>query len=325
MSLKRTQISMEKVKKFASNHSAFIAFGILFLLAVILRGSTFLQLVNIVNILRNNSIIGIIALGMTLVIITGGIDLSVGSLLVVTGMVSISIVNTTNNIVLAILAGVLVGATLGAMTGVLISKFNIPAFIVTLGTLTIYRSIAQFLLHGGGIMTSGERAQAYISISNTNAMGWLPLPIVYWLLLSFVVFLFMTYLPIGRYIYAVGSNEKATLLSSINVDRVKIITYLISGVLVALAAIVETSRLGSVNSASSGASYEMDAIAAVVIGGTSMAGGRGRISGTVMGTLTLGIINNMMNLLGVPPFLVGAVKGAIIIGAVMLQKRLDEA
>ena len=129
---------------------------------------------------------------------------------------------------------------------------------------------------------------------------------------------------LGKHIYATGSNEKATRLSGINTDRIKIITYTISGVLVSLAAIIEASRLGSMNSASSGISYEMDAIAAVVIGGTSMSGGKGRILGTVFGTLTLGIINNMMNLLGVPTFLVSAIKGAIIIGAVLVQNQVNK-
>ncbi|MDR1539351.1 MAG: ABC transporter permease [Clostridiales bacterium] len=316
---------MNKVKKFIGGNSALFAFAVLFILAVVLKGSTFLQLNNIVNILRNNSIIGIAALGMTLIIITGGIDLSVGSQLVITGLVVITTINATGSIALGVIAGVVTGAILGGLTGLLVSKCKIPAFIVTLGTMTIYRSMSQYLLNGGGVMIKGPRADAYITISNANLFPRFPLPIFYWMLLAVIIYLFTKHTPTGRYIYAVGSNEKATLLSSINVNRVKIITYLISGVLVALAAVVETSRLGSINSASSGSSYEMDAIAAAVIGGTSMSGGRGKIFGTVMGTLTLGIINNMMNLLGVPPFLVGAVKGSIIIGAVLLQKRLNES
>ena len=314
---------MNRIKKFAGENSAVIAFLALFLLATIFRGSTFLSFNNIINVLRNNSIIGIIALGMTLIIITGGIDLSVGSQLVITGIVAIAVVDRTESIILALVLSCLSGAVLGLITGLLISKYNIPAFIVTLGTLTIYRSVSQYLLNGGGIMVSGAKMDSYIAIANTNLFGKIPLPIIYWLIIGIIIHIFITSTPTGRYIYAVGSNEKATMLSSIDVDKVKIITYALSGLLVSIAAIIETSRLGSVNSASSGSSYEMDAIAAVVIGGTSMSGGRGKIIGTIMGTLTLGIINNMMNLLGVPPFLVGAVKGTIIIGAVLLQKRLN--
>lgn len=316
---------MTKLKRFASEYSTLAAFIVLFILSVSLKGTTFLSLKNIVNILRNNSIIGIVALGMTMVIITGGIDLSVGSMLVVTGMAAITTINLTGSILLGILTGLAIGALLGLFTGLMVSRFKIPAFIVTLGTMTIFRSVSQYLLNGGGVMIKGPSADAYVAISNTNLFGCLPTPVLYWLFFCVLIHLFTACTPTGRYIYAVGSNEKATLLSSINVGKVKMITYMLSGALVSVAAIVETSRLGSINSASSGSAYEMDAIAAVVIGGTSMSGGRGKIVGTLLGTLILGIINNMMNLLGVPPFLVGAVKGAIIIGAVFFQKRLDDS
>jgi ribose transport system permease protein len=311
------------IGKFASQNSAFIAFVFLFVLAVILRGTTFLSYNNIINILRNNSIIGIVSLGMTLIILTGGIDLSVGSQLALTGLIAITVINTTNNIFLGILVSILTAIVFGMATGTLVAKFKIPSFIVTLGTLTIYRSVAQYFYNGGGKMVSGPSAESFISISNGSLFGVFPLPIVYWLILCVIVSLFTSHTATGRHIYAVGSNEKATLLSSINVNKVKIIAYAASGLLVSIAAVVEGSRLGSINSASSGASYEMDAIAAVVIGGSSMSGGRGKIVGTFFGTLTIGIINNMMNLLGVPPFLVGAVKGLIIIIAVLFQKRLD--
>ena len=311
------------LKKFASQNSAVIAFLLLFILSVILRGSTFLNFGNLINILRNNSIIGIVSLGMTLIIITGGIDLSVGSQLAITGLLAISTMNATGSIVLGVLAAIAVAVVCGFLTGGLVAKCKIPAFIVTLGTMTIYRSVAQYLYNGGGITVEGGHTDAFLAISNTSLFGAIPLPIVFWLLLSVAVSLFVNWTATGRRIYAVGSNEKATKLSGINADRIKIIAFIVAGLMVSLAAIVEASRLGSINSASSGNSYEMDAIAAVVIGGTSMSGGRGKIAGTVFGTLTIGIINNMMNLLGVPPFLVGAVKGLIIIVAVLFQKRLD--
>lgn len=310
-------------KKFASDNTALIALIIIIIISIILKGGTFLSYGNIVNILMNNSIIGIISIGMTLVIITGGIDLSVGSQLALTGLVAISVINATQSIVLGILAALAIGIVSGTLAGTFVAKFKIPAFIVTLGTMTIYRSIAEFCYNGGGIMASGSKAAPFIQISNFEIFGVIPLPVIYWIVLSVLVALFASYTATGRYIYAVGSNEKATLLSGINVDKVKIVAYAMSGLFVAIASIVEASRLGSMNSASSGSSYEMDAIAAVVIGGTSMSGGSGTILGTFFGVLTMGIINNMMNLLGVPPFLVGAVKGVIIIGAVLVQKRLD--
>jgi ribose transport system permease protein len=308
------------LKKFAGNNSAIITFALIFILSVILKGSMFLSYNNIINILRNNSIIGIIALGMTLVIITGGIDLSVGSQMVIVGIGVLAVTNMTGNILIGILVGVIAGILLGALSGSMIAKFKLPAFIVTLGMMSIFRSVSQYLMNGGGIMIDFRVKDSFVAISNTDLFGVLPMPILYWVVISVGVYLFAVKTTTGRYVYAVGSNEKATALSGINVDKVKILIYGLSGFLVALAAIVEGSRLGSMNSASSGVSYEMDAIAAAVVGGTSMSGGKGKIIGTFCGTLTLGIINNMMTLLGVPPFLVGAVKGLIIICAVLLQR-----
>ncbi len=316
-------LNKNNLKDFASQNSAFIAFVGLFLLAIITCGSTFLNLGNLMNILRNNSIIGIVSLGMTLVIINGSIDLSVGSQLALTGLISISIINSTQNIFLGIIISLLFAIAFGGITGWLVAKFDVPAFIVTLGTMTIYRSLSQYFFNGGGLLVSGESSKPFISISNTDLFGVIPLPIIFWIALAFITSYFMSNTAIGRYIYAVGSNEKATRLSGININKVKVYTFIISGMFISIAGIVEASRLGSINSASSGISYEMDAITAVVIGGTSMSGGRGKIIGTVFGTLTLGVINNMMNLFGVPPFLVGAVKGMIIIFAVLFQKRLN--
>ncbi|MDF2941166.1 MAG: inner-rane translocator [Herbinix sp.] len=322
-SLKKSS-SAKDWKKWASNNSALIAFVALFLIAVVLQGNTFLSVNNILNILRNNSVIGIIALGMTLIIITGGIDLSVGSQLAFIGIVIITVFNSTQSIFLTIVVGIGAAVVLGLLTGLLIARFKIPPFIATLGSMTIYRSVAQFFLNGGGLMATGEKNKLYLAISNTDLFGIIPMPIVIWLLCVIIVLLIMQHTAIGRHIYAVGSNEKATLLSSINVVKVKCFAYTASAVLVLIATVVETSRLGSINSASSGSKYEMDAIAAAVIGGTSMSGGKGKIAFTVLGTLTLGIINNMMNLLGVNSFLVGAVKGAIIIVAVLMQMILNK-
>ena len=313
--------------KLAAENSALIALVILLILATVLtaamKGINFLQPSNLINILNNNAYIGIIALGMTLVILIGGIDLSVGSQLAITGLFACSVLNMTGSILLAVLTAIAAALAFGFITGGLVAKFRIPAFIVTLGTMTIYRSVAQYIYKGGGITVNAEHVGSFTAISNTKLFGVVPMPIIYWIILSIIVGVFMAKTATGRHIYATGSNEKATKLSGINVNRIKVIVFMISGALVAMAAVFEASRLGSMNSASSGTSYEMDAIAAVVIGGTSMSGGRGKIIGTVFGTLTIGVINNMMTLLGVPPFLVGAVKGVIIIVAVLFQRRLD--
>lgn len=311
-------------KKWAGNNSALIAFIVLFLLAVILRGTTFLSVSNILNILRNNAVIGIIALGMTLIIITGGIDLSVGSQLAFVGIIIITTFNATQNIIVTLLAGIVSAFVFGLITGLLVARFNIPAFITTLGSMSIFRSVAQYWMNGGGVMISGDKSRTYLAISNTDLFGVIPMPIIVWIAAAVIIYIISQHTATGRHIYAVGSNEKAAQLASIHVTKVKCFAYTISSLLVMLAAIVETSRLGSVNSASSGSSYEMDAIAAAVIGGTSMAGGKGKIGFTVLGTLTLGIINNMMNLLGINSFLVEAIKGAIIIIAVLLQMLLNK-
>ena len=311
------------LKKIVSDHSALVSFLVLFLVAVAVKGTTFLQFNNIVNILRNNSIIGIIALGMTLIIITGGIDLSVGSQLAVLGVVVINVLVSTQNVFAALLAGIGAALAVGFLTGFITAKFRVPAFITTLGTMSIYRSIGQFWMNGGGITSNGDAGTAYIAISNTSLFGVIPMPIIVWMVCAIVIFLFAEHTAAGRHIYAVGSGEKAAKLAGVNVIRIKTMVYVIGSALILIATVVETSRLGSVNSASSGISYEMDAIAAAVIGGTSMAGGKGTIVGTVLGTLTLGIIDNLMNLLGVNPFLVNAVKGTIIIVAVLLQTFLN--
>lgn len=312
-------MNMQKntIKKIFSDYSVLVALIILFVISSLVKGSEFLSINNITNILRNSVSIGIITIGMTAIIILGGIDLSVGSMMVLCGVVILAVINLTNSIVLGIMAGILLGVALGALTGAIIAKGKLPAFIVTLGAMSIYRSVAQYVLKGGGIISANKEYQL---ISNYEVFNW-SLSIFYWIILVLIVMFFMKYTQLGRYIYSVGSNEKATRFSGINVDKVKIATYALGGLFVALAAVVESSRLGSINSSSSGVAYEMDAIAAVVVGGTSMAGGKGAIFGTFAGMLILGIMNNMMTLLGIPPFLVGAVKGSIIILAVLFQKK----
>ncbi|WP_461215427.1 ABC transporter permease [Lacticaseibacillus sp. GG6-2] len=310
-------------KRLAKANTPLIAFVFLFILAIVVEGTTFLNMNNLINILLNNAIIGIIALGMMLIIVTAGIDLSVGSMLALTGLVGIWSLNHYGSIVVAILAALAAGAIFGLLTGVFVAKFAVPSFIVTLGTMSIYRSVGEYWFNGGGITANGHSADGFIAIANTTVLG-LPIPVWLWLLFSVLIALMAKYTAFGRHIFAVGSNPRATRLAGINTHRVLIGVYLLAGVLVALASILEASRLGSMNSASSGTGYEMDAIAATVIGGTVMTGGRGTVLGTTFGTLTLGIINNLMNLMGMPAFLVGAIKGAIIVLAVLLQRVMDD-
>ncbi|WP_283584231.1 ABC transporter permease [Limosilactobacillus difficilis] len=320
------QLSKEKnkfsMKRFAQQNSALIAFVILFVVSVLIKGKTFLNLGNIISVLQNNATIGIISLGMMLIIITAGMDLSVGSMLAALGLIGLAVLNHTNSILLAFLACILAGAIFGLITGAFVAQFTIPAFIVTLGTMRIYRSLAEYACQGGGITATVSHADKFINISNSSVIG-IPIPVIIWAVLGLVIWVVANKTAFGRHVYAVGSNQKATFLSGINVKRVLVFVYIIGGMLVAVASMLEASRLGSINSASSGLNYEMDAIAATVIGGTDLFGGKGTVSGTIFGTLTLGIINNLMNLLGMPSFLVGAVKGAIIIIAVLMQRAFN--
>jgi len=288
-------------------------------LATILKGGMFLQPQNIINILRNNSIVGIIAMGMTLVIISGGIDLSVGSALVIVGGIVITVTDNIGNIPLGIALGMLMGIAIGMVNAAIITKGRVPPFIATLGTMNICRSLGQFYMNGGGMSATKT---AYRTVSNSSLLG-IPLPIYYLVIVTLAVWFISQKTSLGRHIYAIGSNEKASRLSSINVTKVKVYTYALLGLCVAIAAVVESSRLNSINASSSGSGYELDAISAVVVGGTSMAGGRGSVIGTFFGVLILSVINNMMVLMGVPAFLVMAVKGAIVISAVILQRNRD--
>jgi len=322
---KLTNGNKKNFQQIFAENSALFALILLFVIAVMLEGITFLNIRNISNILLNNSIVGVIALGMTLVIISGGIDLSVGAQLASTGLIAIMVSNTTGSVILGLVVAIAVGALMGLLTGTIIAKFKIPPFITTLGLMQIYRSIAQHNLNGGGLSVDRESAGNFLNISNTrifetNYFIGIPLPVIYWVVLAVAIHIVLTRTSFGRHIIAIGSNEKASNLSGINVIKVKLGVYMLSGALVAIASIIEASRIGSMNSSVSGTSYELQAIAAVVIGGTAMSGGRGKISGTFFGMLTLGMINNMMNLMGMPPFFVAAIQGGIIILAVLLQR-----
>ncbi len=291
-------------------------------------------LTNWLNILRNNAPVGIIALGMTFVIISGGIDLGVGSALVAVGAMVMTLIDTGANGVLAglgitgvpayiigILAGLLFGVLLGEITGVLIAHGKIPPFIATLGTMKIFRSVTQQLMR----QANPAVPKGFLSISNFRIGGFSIMPIIYWLVTAAVLYVVSKHTSFGRHTFAIGSNVKTAKLSGINVNRVKRRIYALMGGLVALASIIQVSRIGSMDYASAGSGSEMDAIAAVIVGGTSMAGGKGSVIGTVLGMLIIGVMNNLLTLFGVPPFLREAFKGLIVIATVLLQKKETDA
>jgi ribose transport system permease protein len=289
---------------------------------------------NWINILRNNASIGIVALGMTFVILSGGIDLAVGSTVVAVGafvmvLIDIGPQGILSNIgisgwpvyIIAILLGVLFAALLGEFNGVLITYGKLPPFIATLGTMKIYRSVTQHFMSG----YNPEVPKPFLNIASLEIGDQLLMPIIYWLILAAVLYVVSLKTTFGRQVTAVGSNEKATMLSGVNVNKIKRRVYTLMGVLVGIAAVVQVSRIGAMDYANAGSGYEMDAISSVIVGGTSMSCGKGTIVGTVLGTLIIAVMNNLLNLIGVPPFLREAFKGVIVIGAVLLQKKESNA
>ena len=288
-------------------------------------------LTNWLNILRNNAPVGIIALGMTFVIISGGIDLSVGSTLVAVGAMVMMVVDGSATgllagmgitgvpaYIIAIAVGLVFGALLGWLNGVLIAHGKLPPFIATLGTMQIFRSVTQHLTqHANPSVPKG-----FLQIANLKIGSFYIMPILYWLAIAAVLYVVSKRTTFGRHVFAVGSNIRTARLSGINVNKVKRRIYMLTGMLVAIAAIIQVSRIGSMDYASA---YEMDAIAAVIVGGTSMSGGKGSIVGTVLGMLIIGVMNNLLTLFGVPPFLREACKGVIVIVAVLLQKKEADA
>ncbi|MDR1600068.1 MAG: ABC transporter permease [Oscillospiraceae bacterium] len=285
---------------------------------------------NWLNILRNNAGIGIIALGMTFVIISGGIDLAVGSTLVAVGAMVMALIDTgprgvllnlgitgASAYIIGIAAGLIMGAALGTLTGLLVTRGKLPPFIATLGTMKICRSVTQHFMQG----YTPTVPRPFLQIASLKVGGLLVMPILYWLACAAIFYVISKRTAFGRHVIAVGSNERAARLSGVNVQRVKRMVYALVGVMAAASAILQVSRIGSMDYANAGSGNEMDAISAVIVGGTSMSGGRGFVLGTVLGTLIIAVMNNLLNLLGVPPFLREAFKGVIVIGAVLLQKR----
>lgn len=321
--MQSTQAASGKMqfKKFLNEYNILLVTLLMVVISTIFKGTTFLSLNNIINIIRSNAVVGIIAFGMAFVIITGNIDLSVGAEMVAVAALAITVINYTNSAILGVLTAFICGIGFSALTGVIITKGRVPSFIVTLGFQYIYRSVLTYALNGGGVTTKNE---AYLAISSAKIFDVIPLQIVYFFAMAFIYWYISKYTTLGRRIYAVGSNEKAARLSGIKTDRIKIMAYVLLGVAIAVGAIAESSRMGSINSTSSGTSYELNAIAMVVIGGVSMDGGKGKLSNTMFGAFIFGMISNILTLIGINTKLVNAVKGAIIILAVLLQRSSKE-
>ncbi|MGB9343465.1 ABC transporter permease [Trichococcus sp.] len=285
---------------------------------VTIMNPSFMSPTNLLNLLRQVSTNALIAFGMTFVIITGGIDLSVGSTLALSSALMAGMIASGLDPVLAMGMGLLLGAFLGACNGVMITKGKMAPFIATLATMTIYRGLT--LVYTDGNPITGIGNSFIFKYMGRGYLFGIPFPVVVMLLFFGVLYVLLHKMTFGRKTFALGGNEKAAFIAGIKSDRIKIAIYSISGLMAAVAGIIITSRLNSAQP-TAGNAYEMDAIASVVLGGTSLSGGRGRLVGTLIGALIIGTLNNGLNLLGVSSFYQQVVKGVVIIIAVLLDRK----
>lgn len=305
-------------------YASFIALLVLILISSFLS-PYFLKFQNLMNILRQVSYTGIIALGMTFVIIGGGIDLSVGSMTAFIGAIVVLLMNSLGPvignevmvIVIGIATGITVGVLLGAFNGFMITKGKIAPFIVTLGSMAIFRSLTLYIGNAGEIRSSNVLYGEF----GMGSFMRIPVPVWVMLILAVILNLVLNNTRYGRYICAVGSNQNVARFSAINVDFVRFFSYTLIGILVAVSSILLASRFNAVSTSNMGIGFELDVIAAVIVGGTALTGGRGTVWGTVFGAVMLGVINNMLNMVGVSPYLQGTVKGIVILGAVYIQRQ----
>lgn len=303
-------------RQIATKGGIVIAF---FVLCIVLSFANefFLTWGNLVNVLRQISVNGILAVGMTYVILTKGIDLSVGSILACSGIVAASFLTGSdpNNVFIGVSLGLLAGTALGAINGVMIAHLSIPPFVATLGMLSAARGLT-FIYNNG--MPIPNLSKDFRGLVGTGDFFGVPSPVILLVVVFFVFWFILRYTTFGRYIYAVGGNEKSAKTSGISVKKIVFSVYVISGFLSALAGCIMAARTGSALP-QAGVAYELDAIAAVVIGGTSLAGGTGSLIGTLFGVLIIGVINNGLDLMGVSSYYQQVIKGIIIVSAVLLD------
>ncbi|PLR76726.1 ribose ABC transporter permease [Bacillus sp. V3-13] len=309
------------IKNFVRDNIGIIL-GLLVLCIIIsVINPNFLTSNNLLNVLRQTSTNLYLALAMTMIIILGGIDLSVGSIMAVVGVVTTALIAFLGApVLIAVAAGLLVGILFGAVNGYVVATTVIPPFIVTLATMNIARGAAYVLTDGKPVRVMSE---SFNSIGSGYIGGVLPTPVLYLIIILIVCYLIMNKTRLGRYMYAVGGNAEAAKFSGINIKKIKFFAYTFSGLMAAVAGIVLASRMFS-GQPTAGNAAELDAIAAVVLGGTSMTGGYGRIGGTVIGALIIGVLSNGLNLMGVSSFWQYIVKGIVILVAVyadVIKKR----
>lgn len=287
---------------------------LLITLVVTIISPKFIDIRNIVAIFQQVSVLGILTMAMALLLISGGIDLSIGNIMVLSGVVTSKIIMGGGSVAVAIALGLLTGLVCGFINGVIIAKSRCLPLIITLGTSQIFFG-ASLMITGGRFMNFSRK---FDFIGRTRIFGIFPVMLIFLIVMVGFAFVLLNYTRFGRRIVAIGGNEKNAYLSGINIDRHKIIIYSISGVISAIASIVFVSRLDSIT-ATAGSGYELRALTAAIIGGVTFDGGKGTIGGAFIGVLLLGIINNAMNILSVWPYAQTAISGAIIVLAVILS------
>lgn len=308
---------MKNTMKYISELTTVIALIILMAIITIIN-SNFLTANNLLNLLLQVTSNALIAFGMTFVILTGGIDLSVGSILALSSALTTGLLGSGMPVTLAILISLILGCILGMMNGLLISYGKLAPFIVTLATMTIFRG-ATLVYTNGNPITKGLSDTFLFQFLGQGYIVGIPFPVIIMFIVFIVLYVLLHKTAFGKSVYAIGGNEKAAYISGVKLNKVKIIIYSISGIMASISGLIITSRLSSAQP-TAGVSYEMDAIAAVVLGGTSLSGGKGRILGTLIGALIIGVLNNGLNIIGVSAFWQQVVKGVVILIAVLIDR-----
>lgn len=280
---------------------------------------SFLSISNLFNVIKQITVAGIVGCGMSFVILTGGIDLSVGSIVGLSGAIAAGIMSTTGNAFLAVLAALGIGILCGVANGFFVAQCDIPPFIATLGMMTLLRGCVLVYTKGAPISI---KVDAYKFIGKGVIAG-VPVPVILLLLLYLIAHYLLTQTSFGRNVYAFGGNREAARLSGIRVKQTEWLVYILNGLMSSIAAVVLTARLGSAQS-TSGEGIEMDAIAAVILGGTSLSGGSGFVLPTVVGAMIMGIIDNILTLMNVNPHATNIVKGAVVLIAVLVDKKVKD-
>lgn len=281
-----------------------------------IMSKNFLTVNNLMNVVRQASYTAIAAVGMTMVIIIGEIDLSAGSVIAASGMVAAYLFKSTGSIVLAFAAAILLGILVGLFNGFVCAKGKLPGFIATLASMTILRALG-YILTGGDPISVQDKA---FTALGTGYIGVIPIPVILMIVCVLAGSFIMNKTRFGRYIYAVGGNSETSKWSGLNVDKIKIEVFVIMGILTSIAGIIVAARLGS-GQPSAGNSFEMDCITAAVVGGTSMSGGKGKIFGTIVGVLLLTVLTNGMTLIDINSYWQQVIKGAIIVASVLMDTK----